>query len=72
MDYRIEKRDAFQIVCKRKSVGKPQSAYATHDITAMWQEYGADGTMEVNSVNVNKLTQTEGELLILNGGSSAV
>ena len=46
MDYRTEKRDAFQIVCKRKSVGKPQSAYATHDITAMWQEYGADGTME--------------------------
>ena len=42
MDYRIEKRDAFQIVCKRKSVGKPQSAYATHDITAMWQEYGAE------------------------------
>ena len=33
---------------------------------------GVDGTMEVNSVNVNKLTQTEGELLILNGGSSAV
>lgn len=33
---------------------------------------GADGTMEVNSLNVNKLTQTEGEFLILNGGSSAV
>lgn len=33
---------------------------------------GADGTMEVNSVNVNKLAQTEGEALILNGGSSAV
>lgn len=33
---------------------------------------GADGTMEVNSVNVNKLTQTEGEFLILNGGSSAI
>lgn len=31
----------------------------------------ADGTMEVNSVNVNKLTQTEGEFLILDGGSSA-
>ena len=31
---------------------------------------GADGTMEVNSVNVNKLTQTEGDTLILNGGSS--
>ena len=33
---------------------------------------GADGTMEVNSVNVNKLAQTEGEFLILNGGSSVV
>lgn len=45
MDYRIEKREAFQVVCKRKSVGKPQSANATPDITAMWQEFGADGTM---------------------------
>lgn len=31
---------------------------------------GADGTMEINSVNVNKLTQTDGDYLILNGGSS--
>lgn len=31
---------------------------------------GADGTMEINSVNVNKLTQTVGDYLILNGGSS--
>ena len=30
-----------------------------------------DKTMSVNSLNVNKLTQTEGEVLILNGGSSA-
>ena len=45
MDYRIEKRDAFQVVCKRKSVGKPQAANATPDITAMWQEFGKDGTM---------------------------
>ena len=46
MEYRIEKRDAFQVVCKRKQVGKPMSASATPDITAMWQEFGADGTME--------------------------
>ena len=46
MDYRIEKREAFQVVCKRKKVGKPLSAYATEDITAMWREYGADGTLE--------------------------
>lgn len=30
----------------------------------------ADGTMEVNSLNVSKLTQTEGDTLILNGGDS--
>jgi prophage DNA circulation protein len=30
----------------------------------------ADGTMSVNNVNVNKLVQTEGEELILNGGSA--
>ncbi len=45
MDYRIEKREAFQVVCKRKSVEKPQTANAAQEITAMWQEYGADGTM---------------------------
>ncbi len=40
MDYRIEKREAFQVVCKRKSVEKPQTANAAQEITAMWQEYG--------------------------------
>ena len=33
---------------------------------------GPDGTMELNSVNVNKLVQTDGEALILNGGSSTI
>lgn len=33
---------------------------------------GADGTMELNNVNVNKLVQTEGEALILNGGNASV
>ena len=46
MEYRIEKRDAFQVVCRRKRVAKPQAANATADITAMWQACGADGTME--------------------------
>lgn len=31
---------------------------------------GDDGTMEVNSVNINKLVQNEGDTLILNGGAS--
>ena len=45
MDYRIEKRDSFQVVCKRKKVEKPQSGSPTEDISAMWKEYGKDGTM---------------------------
>ena len=31
----------------------------------------ADGAMTVNSLNVNKLTQTEGDVLVLNGGSAS-
>lgn len=31
----------------------------------------ADGTMSVNSLNVNKLTQTDGEVLVLYGGNAA-
>lgn len=31
-----------------------------------------DGSMSVNSINVNKLVQTEGEYLILNGGGATV
>ena len=46
MDYRIEKREAFRVVCKRKRVEKPQSANAVKDISALWQELGADGTLE--------------------------
>lgn len=30
-----------------------------------------DGTMSVNSVNVNKLVQTEGDSIVLDGGNSA-
>ncbi len=32
---------------------------------------GADGTMEVNNMNVNKLVQTAGDTLVINGGSAA-
>ena len=31
----------------------------------------ANGTMEVNKLNVNKLVQDEGDVLVLNGGNSA-
>jgi len=45
MDYRIEKRDAFKIVCKRKEVTKPQGYTATEEIAPFWSECKVDGTM---------------------------
>ena len=46
MDYRIEKKDAFKLICKKKQVTKPQGDTATADISAFWNEVGADGTMD--------------------------
>ena len=41
MDYRIEKRDAFQVVCSVKQVSKQQGDTASADISAFWNESGA-------------------------------
>lgn len=46
MDYRIEKTDAFKLICRKKQVNKPQGETATADISSFWSECSADGTME--------------------------
>jgi AraC family transcriptional regulator len=46
MDYRIEKKDAFKIVCKKIQVNKPQGETATADISAFWAKCSTDGTMD--------------------------
>lgn len=46
MDYRIEKKDAFRIICRKKHVNKPQGDTATADISAFWNECTKDGTIE--------------------------
>ena len=46
MDYRIERKDAFQLICRKKQVTKPQGDTATADISAFWNEVSADGTMD--------------------------
>ncbi len=46
MDYRIEKLDAFQIVCKRKVVATAGSDTATADISGFWDECAANGTTQ--------------------------
>ncbi|MGN1169198.1 MAG: effector binding domain-containing protein [Acutalibacteraceae bacterium] len=46
MDYRIEKRDSFKIICRKKQVNKPQGDTATADISSFWAQCGSDGTVE--------------------------
>jgi AraC family transcriptional regulator len=46
MDYRMEKKDAFKLICKKKQVEKPQGDTATADISAFWDEVSTDGTMD--------------------------
>lgn len=47
------------------ALGVVQSSTAENAVTVQ-----PNGAMEVNSINVNKLVQTEGESLILNGGNA--
>ena len=46
MDYRIEKKDAFQVICKKKLVNKPQGETATADISAFWNECKKNGSID--------------------------
>ena len=46
MDYRIEKKDAFKLICRKIQVNKPQGDTATEDISAFWNKCSADGTMD--------------------------
>ena len=48
MDYRIEKLDAFKVLCKRTNVKKPMEMEndAVKEITDFWAECGKNGTTE--------------------------
>lgn len=53
-------------VATQQALGLVKSSSAENGI-----EVAEDGTMTVHSLNIDKLTQTEGDVLILDGGSSA-
>lgn len=46
MNYRIEKMDAFKVICKRKRVFKPVSSTATEDISKFWDECTENGSIQ--------------------------
>ena len=45
MDYRIEKLDAFQVVCKRKTVEKADEDGPAWEISDFWDECTQNGTI---------------------------
>ena len=46
MDYRIEKLDAFKVVCRRKIVEKPEKEGPAEEIHAFWNACTADGSIQ--------------------------
>lgn len=61
-------------IAEDKSVNIPVASASLGVVKTSAAENGvaiaADGSMSVNSINANKLTQTEGEFLVLYGGSA--
>ena len=57
-----------------KAVDIPAATAAVYGVVKLSSEVGVDnaGALEVKSLNVNKLAQTTGEWLILNGGTAAI
>lgn len=46
MDYRIEKKKAIKVLCKKIHVNKPQNEMASEDISKFWNKCSEDGTIE--------------------------
>lgn len=46
MDYRLEKKEAFQLICRKKQVNKPEGETASADISAFWAECKKNGSIE--------------------------
>ena len=46
MDYRIEKKSSFKVICKKKQINMPQGEEATGSISSFWGQCGTDGTIQ--------------------------
>lgn len=64
----LEAKPEYELpVADAENLGGVKSSNAENQIAV-----ASDGKMEVNSLNVNKLTQTEGDYIVLYGGSASV
>lgn len=62
MDYRIEKREEFEVIAKRARYGGGQEI-SQKNIHATWAACGTDGTIDTLCRYVNPENIFEGELL---------
>lgn len=46
MEYRIEKKQAAKIICRRREFTKPGDDYTNREIPEFWNECGRDGSMQ--------------------------
>lgn len=71
MDYRIETKSAFKVICKKKQVNKPQGDTATADISAFWAECNKSGAIPVLCRYMPKTPTLNGILGICFSGEMA-
>lgn len=62
MDYRIEKKAAFKVICRRKKVTKPEGDTAAADIHDFWRECTEDGTISALCGHMKKEPKLRGVL----------
>ncbi len=53
MDYRIEKKDAFEVICRKKQFARNYEPPA-NEISAFWKECNIDGTIEKLCSHISK------------------
>ena len=46
MEYRIEKKQAAKIICRRRELTKPGDDYTNREIPEFWNECGRDGSIQ--------------------------
>lgn len=46
MDYRIEKKDAMKVICRRRKFTKPGDDYTNNEIPLFWNECGKNGDID--------------------------
>ncbi len=62
MEYRIEKKQATKIICRRREFTKPGDDYTNREIPEFWNECGRDGSIQKLCGYINESAQFKGLL----------